>query len=176
MSSVSALWRCPTKSPPADKTSSKQLNLERALDYIILPWRSLITSYFFCSLYFNASNKERAVTDWGFKELHATSLTRIRDTLKNLTFMWPCIVTNFFIIKPTRCTNFTNLFWRKTVHVSDSSSVHHQKFFTVHSAMVYVMQFCRQIPSRTRMVLFRELSTNMYEDNSSVHHQEFFRK
>ena len=28
------------------------------------------------------------------------------------TFMWPCIVTNFFIIKPTtsRCTNFTNLF------------------------------------------------------------------
>ena len=28
------------------------------------------------------------------------------------TFMWPCIVTNFFI-KPTRCTNFTNLFWRE---------------------------------------------------------------
>ena len=21
--------------------------------------------------------------------------------------MWPCIVTNFFVIKPTRCTNFT---------------------------------------------------------------------
>jgi len=28
--------------------------------------------------------------------------------------MWPCIVTNFFIIKPTRCTNFTNLFWHET--------------------------------------------------------------
>jgi hypothetical protein len=42
--------------------------------------------------------------------------------------MWPCIVTNFFIIKPTRCTNFTNLFWHETVHVSDSSSVHHQEF------------------------------------------------
>jgi hypothetical protein len=26
--------------------------------------------------------------------------------------MWPCIVTNFFVIKPTRCTNFTNLFCR----------------------------------------------------------------
>jgi hypothetical protein len=25
------------------------------------------------------------------------------------TFMWPCIVTNFFMIKPTRCTNFSNL-------------------------------------------------------------------
>jgi Pyruvate/2-oxoacid:ferredoxin oxidoreductase delta subunit len=43
--------------------------------------------------------------------------------------MWPrCIVTNFFIIKPTRCTNFTNLFCHETLHVSDSSSVHHQQF------------------------------------------------
>ena len=42
--------------------------------------------------------------------------------------MWSCIVTNFFIIKPTRCTNSTNLFWHETLHVSDSSSVHHQEF------------------------------------------------
>jgi hypothetical protein len=34
----------------------------------------------------------------------------------------------FFIIKPTRCTNFTNLFRHETLHVSDSSSVHHQEF------------------------------------------------
>jgi len=32
------------------------------------------------------------------------------------TFAWPCIVTNFFIIKPTRCTNFTNLFWLYVWH------------------------------------------------------------
>ena len=44
------------------------------------------------------------------------------------TFVWPCIVTNFFIIKPTRYTNFTNLFWHETLHVSDSSSVHCQEF------------------------------------------------
>ena len=37
-------------------------------------------------------------------------------------------VWHFFIIKPTRCTNFTNLFWHETTHVSDSSSVHHQEF------------------------------------------------
>ena len=43
-------------------------------------------------------------------------------------FMWPRIVTNFFIIKPTRCTNFTNLFWHETLHVSDSSSVNLQEF------------------------------------------------
>jgi len=29
-------------------------------------------------------------------------------------------------------------FWNKTLHVSDSSCVHHQEFFTVHTAMVYV--------------------------------------
>jgi len=35
---------------------------------------------------------------------------------------------HFFIIKPTRCTNFTNLFWHETLYVLDSSSVHHQEF------------------------------------------------
>ena len=30
-----------------------------------------------------------------------------------MTFMWPCTVTNSFITKPTRCTNFTNLFWHE---------------------------------------------------------------
>jgi hypothetical protein len=29
-------------------------------------------------------------------------------------YMWPSIVTNFFTIKPTRCTNFTNLFCHET--------------------------------------------------------------
>ena len=32
----------------------------------------------------------------------------------NFTFLWPCIVTNFFIIKPSRCTNFPNLLWHET--------------------------------------------------------------
>jgi len=48
----------------------------------------------------------------------------------------------FLIIKPTRCNNFSNLFWNETLHVSDSSSVHHQEFFTVHTAMVNVIQVC----------------------------------
>ena len=43
--------------------------------------------------------------------------------------MWPCcIVTNFFIIKPTRCTNFPNLHQHETLHVLGSSSAHHQEF------------------------------------------------
>jgi hypothetical protein len=44
------------------------------------------------------------------------------------TFMSQCTVTNFFVIKPTKCTNFTNLFCHETLHVSDRFSAHHQEF------------------------------------------------
>jgi hypothetical protein len=46
------------------------------------------------------------------------------------------------IIKPTRCRNFSNFLGNKILHVSDSSSVHHQEFFNLHIAMVYVTQVC----------------------------------
>ena len=36
------------------------------------------------------------------------------------------------------------------LHVSHSSSAHHQEFFTAHTAMVYVIQICRQLASRIR--------------------------
>jgi hypothetical protein len=42
--------------------------------------------------------------------------------------IWAAIPVTFLIIKPTRCTNFTDLFWHETLHVSDSSSVPHQEF------------------------------------------------
>jgi hypothetical protein len=70
--------------------------------------------------------------------------------------MWPCcIVTNFLIIKQTRCTNFSNLFWNETLHVLDSCRVHHQELFTVHSAMVYVIRtaFEQQDHDRTHSIL-----------------------
>ena len=37
-------------------------------------------------------------------------------------------------------------FWNENLHVSDSSSVHHQEFSTVHTAVVYVIQLasCQQ--------------------------------
>jgi hypothetical protein len=49
--------------------------------------------------------------------------------------------------KPTTRTNFSNLFWNETLHVSDSSSVQRQQFFTVRTAMVYVIEFWRQLSS-----------------------------
>jgi hypothetical protein len=79
-----------------------------------------------------------------------------------LCIVWQCIVTNFFVIRPT---NFTNLFCHETLHVSDSSSVHHQELVTVHPTVVYVIQ----LSSRTRMELqfhpgpARQLSTNLYD-------------
>ena len=62
------------------------------------------------------------------------------------TFMWPCIVTNFFFNKPNRHTNFPNLFCQETLHVSGSFSAQHQEFSTVHSAVVYIMQVWWHIP------------------------------
>ena len=59
----------------------------------------------------------------------------------------------FFTIKPTRRTNFTNLFCHETLHVSDSSLPIIRSLFTVHSTMVYVIQVCRHLSSRTRMEL-----------------------
>jgi len=44
-------------------------------------------------------------------------------------------------------------FWNKTLHVSDNSSAHHQEFFTVHTALVYVIQVCWQLASRIRKEL-----------------------
>jgi len=39
-------------------------------------------------------------------------------------------------------------------HVSDGSSVHHQEFFTVHIAVVYVLRVCWQLASRIRTTCF----------------------
>jgi hypothetical protein len=52
----------------------------------------------------------------------------IRLRLKAVSFTRKWQSTGLFMIKTTRCTNFTNLFWHETLHVSDSSSVHHQEF------------------------------------------------
>jgi len=56
------------------------------------------------------------------------------------TFTLPCIVIELFKKKPTRRTNYPNLFCNKTLHVSGNHSAHHQEFSTVHSALVTYMQ------------------------------------
>jgi len=72
----------------------------------------------------------------------------------------------FIIIKPTRCTNLSNLLgWNSTCFgqfLCPSSGVFH----TVHTAVVCVIQVCWQLASRIRM--FHpypacNLSANLYD-------------
>jgi hypothetical protein len=71
-------------------------------------------------------------------------------TLVNFTFMWPCIVTNFFIIRPTRCTNFANFIFGMKLYMFQIVPLSIiRSLFTVHSAMAYVIQVCRQLSSRS---------------------------
>jgi len=37
------------------------------------------------------------------------------------------------------------------LHVSNSSSDHHQEFFIVHTTIVYIIQFCWQLSGRIKM-------------------------
>ena len=66
-----------------------------------------------------------------------------------------------FRIKPTRCTNFSSLFWNETLHVSDNSSVRHQELFTVHTVVVYVKQVlltaCEQQTTMTYTTAVRKV-------------------
>ena len=85
--------------------------------------------------------------------LHKTWVLRGNLVAAQISYaIWPCdnhnekfqwkewpdmtIHTAVLVIKPTRCTNFSDLFWNETLHVSDNSYIHHQEFFTVHTAMV----------------------------------------
>jgi len=72
-----------------------------------------------------------------------------------------------FIMRPNRCTDFSNLFWNKTLHVSDSSSVYHQEFLhCTHSSGICHRHFAA---SRIRTELqfrpdpARKLSANLYD-------------
>ena len=54
----------------------------------------------------------------------------IIDGFWSILFLRSCNRASWqiLVIKPTRCTNFSNLFWNETLHVSDSFSVHHRSF------------------------------------------------
>jgi hypothetical protein len=107
--------------------------------------------------------------------------TKISRTLEsNFTFMWPCIViwrscdraswydvhvtvhrVKFLIIKPTRCTNFSNLFlkWNSTCFrqfLCPSSGVF---FYCTHSNGIWY----------TGLLTACELSANLYDTYDTYH-------
>jgi len=60
-------------------------------------------------------------------------------------------------------------FWNKILHVSDSSSVHHQEFFTVHTAMVYFLKFIFGI----EFYMFRTIHLSIIR-NFSLYTQQWY--
>jgi hypothetical protein len=64
----------------------------------------------------------------------------------NFTLMWACIVTNFFLIKPIEALIPQIYLCQETLHDSGSSSAHHQEFFSVHSALEYVVKTAWHTP------------------------------
>jgi hypothetical protein len=124
------------------------------------------------------------------KDFHGDLL----NILQYFTFMWLCIVTNFFVIKPTRCTNLTNLFWHETTcfrqFVCPSSGVYSlyiQQWYTSYgfvdsfragpgwsSVLVLLksrLQTCMAYTNLTNLFWHETLHVS---DGSSVHHQEFY--
>ena len=53
------------------------------------------------------------------------------------------LCTRMFLIENQLDALITQIYsWNETLYVSDRSSVHRREFFTVHTAMVYVIQVC----------------------------------
>jgi hypothetical protein len=97
-----------------------------------------------------------------------STVSRLRNTVIYgyvFTLQSSCRYSSF-IIKPTRCTNITNLLWYKTLHVSDSSFAHHQEFIhcaisngICHTSLYTAFEQDQDGPAR-------KLSTNLYD----IHH------
>jgi len=95
-----------------------------------------------CDLLWTTGESEACKFQWNLPtEQHGVTLQKIIMFTEH---------TTFFIIRPTRCTNFTNFIFGmkpymfRTVPLSIIRSA-----FTVHSAVVYVIQVCRQLLSRS---------------------------
>ena len=67
-------------------------------------------------------------------------------------------------------------FWRKTLHVSDSSSFHHQEFFTVHAATVYVIEICWQLSVNVYVLVCVQWKTPDGGQKNCQKHLEFYSK
>jgi len=60
-----------------------------------------------------------------------------------ITFAGDKYAIHNLVIKPTKCTTSPIYFWNKILHVSDSSSVHHQEFFTGWNILI-LLASCQQ--------------------------------
>jgi len=70
-----------------------------------------------------------------FLEIHTTAVKRTESEVSLPFDAHSAVHRNIIsIVKPTRCTNVSNLFYfGMTLHVSDGLFVHHQEFKIVHT-------------------------------------------
>jgi len=73
----------------------------------------------------------------------------LEETVRN---MWPCTVTDFFTINQLYALIFQIYFGVKLYMFRAVPLPIIRSLLTVHSALAYVIQVCRQLSSRTRMV------------------------
>jgi len=104
-------------------------------------------------------------------------LAKLETKLFLFTFMWPCIVTNFFIIIPRDAlisqiyfVYKMNLYMFRAVPLPIMRSS-----FTVHLALVYAIQVWRQLSSRAKIPALLEscLQTCMTYTNAKCTVSEF---
>jgi len=117
--------------------------------FIIKPTRCLISQiYFVMKLYMFRTVRLSIIR----------SLFTVHSAMvyvyKPIFFHYLYNLQSFFIIKPTRCPNFTNLFCHETLHVSDSSSVHHQRVYTVPALQLN----CRHMTPHSRTDMDKTVS------------------
>jgi len=93
-----------------------------------------------------------------FVELNSVSDRCIIQLL--VTFSWPCMVINSYNTNLLDVLISQIYFWNKTLHVSDSSSAHHQEFFTVHTANLYNIYHCC-VYSENLLMMDRRIVRNM---------------
>jgi hypothetical protein len=83
------------------------------------------------------ANNEKPQSGYAVYPAHLERILQLSGACLKLRFTgqwrrWICLSCDrdkFLIMIKTRYTNFSNIFWKETLHVSDSSSVHHQEFF-----------------------------------------------
>ena len=66
----------------------------------------------------------------------------LRAGFSNCFMKRPKYKYSVLLIKKLDAPILKFIFGIKILHVSDSSSIHHQEFFTVHTAMLYVIEVC----------------------------------
>jgi hypothetical protein len=88
------------------------------------------------------------------------------------------MVINFFIIKPTRCTNFSNLFWHETLQLSEIHRVSWQnKFEKIVHLLCFIIKknyVTRFEHSAITCSLKRELTTMQIKDIISGHIKDIY--